>query len=420
MKRFLKYALILAVLAGLLAVGLMKLQAVWCEKHKPKFHEAKVVRGDIVAVVNSTGRIEPVLKVSIGTVVSGPISELFVDFNERVKKGQLLAQIDPRICKAAVARDEASLATAQAEVARVVAMRQQAINDEDRAEQLRKINEDYLADSMMDQYHYNRESLDAQLEVAHASVKQAKAMLENSQANLKYTEIRSPVDGIVIDRKIDEGQTLAAQFTMPELFIVAPNMEKEMFVYASVDEADIGLIRDAQKQNAEVEFTVDAYPEELFKGRIHQVRMNPTTLENVVTYPVVVKAPNPELKLLPGMTASLTFHVGQRKGVLKIPNAALRFYPKSEHVHKDDRKILEGASKEENKDEEEQSTEDNRPATEKAEAGRKRNQRHVWIVKDHLLRAVPITTGLSDYKFTELVEGDLKEGQSLVTSVKTP
>jgi HlyD family secretion protein len=345
---------------------------------------------------------------------------LRVDFNDHVKKEQLLAKIDPRIYNAAVARDRATLATAEAEVARVKALRQQAINDEKRAEQLREINEEYLADSVMDQYRFQRESLDAQLDVAKASVRQAEAQLENSLANLGYTDIRSPVDGIVIDRKIDEGQTLAAQFNTPELFVVAPNMHKEMDIYASVDEADIGLIREAQRQKAAVEFTVDAYPEDLFQGRIDQIRMNPTTLENVVTYPVVVKAPNPDMKLMPGMTASLSFRVGQRKNVLKIPNSALRFYPKPEFVHPDDRDILEGASQGGAKgDEENQDSQDNRSATEKAEDGRKRNRRHVWVLEDNLLRAVAVTTGLSDYKFTELVEGDLKEGQKLVTRVET-
>ncbi|MDY0169115.1 MAG: efflux RND transporter periplasmic adaptor subunit, partial [Thermoguttaceae bacterium] len=374
MKKFLAIILIIAVVGGLLTAGGMKLLDVWRERHKPKFHEASLVRGDIVAVVNSTGTIQPVLRVSVGTFVSGPISELSADFNDRVEKGQLLARIDPRIYSAGVARDEAALATAKAEMARIVALRQQAVNDEKRAEQLREINPEYLADSVMDQYRFQRQSFDAQLRVAEASIKQAEAMLENSQANLGYTEIRSPVDGIVIDRKIDEGQTLAAQFSTPELFIVAPDMDKEMNIYASVDEADIGLIREAQQRQAAVEFTVDSYPTDLFEGRIDQIRLNPSTTENVVTYPVVVKAPNPEMKLLPGMTASLSFRVGQRQDVLKIPNAALRFYPRPEHVHPDDRPILEGAVTASLDEDDAQTARDSRSASEKAEDGRKRSR----------------------------------------------
>ena len=149
-----------------------------------------------------------------------------------------------------------------------------------------------------------------------------------SEANLDYTEIRSPVDGIVIDRKIDPGQTVAATFQTPELFIVAPDMRKEMHVFASVDEADIGLIRDAQESGQPVRFTVDAYPDDLFEGKIFQIRKSSTTTQNVVTYPVVVSAPNPDLKLLPGMTASISFQVARdATNVLRIPNAALRFYP---------------------------------------------------------------------------------------------
>ncbi len=420
MKKFLLIVLILAVVGGLLAVGGVKLAAVWKARNQPKFTETAVTRGDVVAVVNSTGTIQPVLRVSIGTFVSGPISQLSADFNDRVEKGQLLARIDPRIYNAGVARDEAALATAKAEMARVVALRQQAINDEKRAEHLREINPEYLADSVMDQYRFQRQSFDAQLRVAEASIKQAEAMLENSQANLGYTEIRSPVDGIVIDRKIDEGQTLAAQFSTPELFVVAPDMDKEMNIYASVDEADIGLIREAQQRDEVVEFTVDSYPKDLFEGRINQIRLNPSTTENVVTYPVVVKAPNPEMKLLPGMTASLSFQVGRRKDVLRIPNAALRFYPKPEHVHPDDRPILEGAVSADLDKDDAQTSRDNRSAAEKAEDGRQRARRHVWIVQENLLRAVPVTTGLSDYQFTELVEGELKEGQKLVTRVEAP
>jgi HlyD family secretion protein len=364
--------------------------------------------------------VQPVLRVQVGTFVSGPIVELNVDFNDRVKKGDLLARIDPRIYKAAVARDEANLATANAEVARATALRQQAINDERRAEELRSLNVDYLADSVMDQYKFQRLSMEAQLEVAHAAVKQATATLQNSQANLDYTEIRSPVDGIVIDRKIDEGQTLAAQFTTPELFVVAPNMEKEMYVYASVDEADIGQIQDAKRRNEPVEFTVDAYPEDLFVGTTDQIRMNPTTAQNVVTYPVVVKCDNPELKLMPGMTASLSFQVARRENVVKIPNAALRFYPRPEHVRPEDKALLEGTAMDSASDDERNLAAERRSASEKADAGKKRSRRHVWVVEDNLLRAIEVTTGLSDNKFTEAVGDAIKEGQKLVTGLENP
>ncbi len=236
--------------------------------------------------------------------------------------------------------------------------------------------------------------------------------------NLEYTDIRkSPVAGRVIDRKIDRGQTLAAQFQTPQLFVVAPNMEEEMHVFASVDEADIGLIRNAKDCDALVEFTVDAYPDDLFTGKIDEIRFNPTTVQNVVTYPVVVKAPNPELKLLPGMTANISFQIEKRGDVLKVPNAALRFYPERDAVREEDRKLLEGGGD----DDETDSEIDNRSAAEEAKARKERNRRHVWIIEGEFLRAVAIETGISDSQFTELVAGELKMGQKLVTGVsQTP
>jgi len=223
---------------------------------------------------------------------------------------------------------------------------------------------------------------------------------------------------VVIDRKIDEGQSLAAQFQTPELFVVAPEMEEHMHVFASVDEADIGLIRQAQEKKNLVLFTVDAYPDDLFQGEIHQVRMNPTTLQNVVTYTVVVETPNPEMKLLPGMTAKLSFQIDKHEGVIKVPNAALRFYPKPEHVRPEDHELLEGSEEESKTEEGTENLESQRSATERAAARKNRNRRHVWVVEGDLLRAVAIVTGLSDSKHTEAVSGPLEEGQELVTGVK--
>jgi HlyD family secretion protein len=305
------------------------------------------------------------------------------------------------------------LKTREAEIKRVEALLRQAQNEEKRADQLREKHPDFISDTELDQIVSNRESLEAQLAVAHASVEQAMASLENAETNLAYTDITSPVDGLVIDRLIDPGQTLAAQFQTPRLFVVAPNMREKMHVFASVDEADIGLIRDAQLRDAVVEFTVDAYPDDLFKGKIAQVRLNPTSMQNVVTYPVIVEAANPELKLLPGMTANLSFQVEHRDDVVKIPNAALRFFPKKEQVRAEDHKLLEGGV-----DDEEQQKEDDleaRSAAEKAEAKRKRNKRHVWVVDGELLKAIEIVTGISDSRFSELVSGELKKGVKLVT-----
>ena len=417
-KKWIIIALVLLMPVGLYMLAAPRARAYLKERNRPHYQEVEAARGDIVSVVNSTGTVQPVLRVQVGTFVSGPITELLVDFNDRVKKGQLMARIDPRIYKATVSRDTATLATAKANVAKTKALLEQARLDERRAQDLRAINEEYLADTMMDQYKYNRISLEADLDIAHASVKQAEASLENSKTNLGYTDIISPYDGIVIDRKIDEGQTLAAQFTTPELFVVAPNMDKEMYVYASVDEADIGFIRDAEERKQPVEFTVDAYPEDLFKGTVHQIRMNPTTEQNVVTYPVVVKTPNPELKLMPGMTATISFQVEDRKDVVKIPNAALRFYPKPSQVRPEDKGILEGEDKKDADDDKDDGVVEDRSAADVAKAGRQRHKRHVWVVDGDFLRAIEITIGTSDSKFSELISGDIEPGQKLVSGTE--
>ena len=229
-------------------------------------------------------------------------------------------------------------------------------------------------------------SLDASLKLAEASVKQAEANLSNSQANLDYTEIVSPVDGIVIDRKIEPGQTLAASFQTPELFVIAPDMEKKMYIFASVDEADIGLIRKADEGEKPVRFTVDAYPDDLFEGSIEQIRYSATANQNVVTYPVVVVAPNPDLKLLPWMTANLSFEVEKREDCVLIPNAALRFYPNREHVRAEDLKILDGS------DERDDDNDDVQSATQQFKAASQRNRRHVWVQDGAKLRAIEVVT----------------------------
>ena len=317
-------------------------------------------------------------------------------------------------------RDEAVLETRRAEAARCKVLCDQAERDRNRARALRKENRDYLSETEMDQYESNYESLKAQLAVAEAAVKQADANLVYSRANLGYTTITAPEGGTIIDCKIEEGQTLAAQFQTPELFVIAPRMDEEVHVFASVDEADIGMIREARDQDRPVQFTVDAYPDDLFEGKIYEVRYNPTTVQNVVTYPVVVKAPNAGEKLLPGMTANLSFEIDDKEDVLKIPNAALRFYPKPEQVRPEDKKLLEGVEEEASSDDEGNLTEGQRSATERALANRKRNRRHVWIVEGEYLRAVEVVTGVSDYKWTELVSGKLKESQKLVTGVGPP
>jgi len=414
MRRFLFWLIILSVLGGGGYAATGWARAFLAERNKPRFKTVPVERGEILFVVNSTGTVKPVKSVTIGSFVSGPIAELFADFNDEVKAGQLLARIDTKLYVANVRRDEATLAVQKAEVDRVKAQLQHAVNDERRSVKLRETNKDFISDSEMDTYRFARMQLDAQLELALASVKQAEANLANSSANLGYADIKSPVDGIVIDRKVDPGQTLASSFQTPELFVVAPDMEKEMHVFASVDEADIGYILDAQKREQPVSFTVDAHSEDVFNGVIYQVRKSSTTTQNVVTYPVVVSAPNADLKLLPGMTANLSFQVHRKSDVIKIPNAALRFYPLPEHVRPEDRHLLDLSEAVVD-----EASGLRQSAMDKVEAARNRKNRHVWVQEGDLLRAIPVVTGLSDARYSELISGDVTEKQSLISRLDT-
>ena len=422
MRTLVRVLIVLAILAGIGAAAYKPTMDYIAKRNRPVWRTATVEQGKIVSVVNSTGAVKPRLKVAIGSFVSGPIKELHCDFNQEVKQGELLAKIDPRLYLANVARDRAALDNRKADVFRVEAQLQLAKNDEKRAIALRAEDESFISQAEMDKFTFGRLSLEAQFDVSKTAIDQAKATLDNSELNLEYTDITSPVDGIVIDRKIDPGQTVAASFQTPELFVVAPDMRKEMHIHASVDEADIGLIKAAQHQAYPATFTVDAYPEKLFRGTIHEIRLNSTTVQNVVTYPVIVSAPNPDLELLPGMTASLSFQVDHRDDVVKIPNAALRYYPLQKHVRKEDVPILEGQglSNPSGGQEEEQTSDKSLSADERSQLRRDRHRRHVWIAEGDLLRAVEVVTGLSDSQHTEMLEGSLKKGDILVTGIQPP
>jgi HlyD family secretion protein len=395
MKRLIFWLIVLAIVTGSGAAGYKHFYT--STPGAGDFRTAAVRRTDVKLVVNSSGTVQPVLSVQVGSFVSGPIQKVHVDFNAVVKKDQLLAEVDPLIYKAQLAQAKATLLHAVADLEQYKAKLVQTEGDWKRAKRLRPdrcseakktgIEFHALSDSDYDMADANCQSAHACVEVAKAAIEQNKAALDMAETNLAYTFIRSPVDGVVIDRKVDPGQTVASQFQTPVLFVVAPDLQKKVYVYASVDEADIGLIRDAQARKEPVSFAVDAYPKDTFAGKIAQVRLNPTTVQNVVTYTVVVEAANAQLKLLPGMTANLAFHIEGRSGVLALPNAALRFHPKPEQVRVGDRPILEGEA---------------------------RGQKHVWILDGDLLAAVEVVTGLSDKSSTEIISGDLAEGQEVV------
>ena len=421
MKMLLRLLVLLGVLTAVVAVAYRPAANYWAKRNRPIWRTAKVEQGNIIAVVNSTGTVKPKIEVTVGSFVSGPVQELYCEFNQEVKKGDLLAKIDPQICKAAVAHDRATLAIQESDVFRVQAQLLQAIEDEKRAIALRNRGTSYISQADFDKFKFSRMTSEAQLKVAQATVDQARASLDTSLANLNYTEIRSPVDGIVINRKIDPGQTVAAQFQTPELFIVAPDIRKEIHVHASVDEADIGLIKDAQKKKYPVTFTVDAYPDKLFKGSILEIRLSSTTAQNVVTYPVVVTTSNPDLELLPGMTASLSFQVDERADVIKVPNAALRFYPAANQVRREDAPILEG--KEETKTDEDGNAGVSLQSLSIAERARLRKERsrhHVWVTDGDLLRAIEVKTGLTDGQYTEVASGAVKSADVLVIGFQPP
>jgi HlyD family secretion protein len=436
MRTLIVAVVVLLALGGAVAAGYGPAMEYWQKQNAPKWRTAEVVQGEIISVVTATGTIKPVLQIPVGSFVSGPIDPEFqlkdeegkglldsegrpktiADFNQEVKKGELLAKVDPRIYKANVDRDLASVDIKLADVARVEALLYQAKNDEKRSYALRAEDPAFISQADLDRVRFNRMQLEAQLDLTKASVAQAKAQLVFSELQLEYTNIKAPVDGIIINRKIDPGQTLAAQFQTPELFVVAPDMRKKMLVHASVDEADIGFIHEAQRKSLPVSFTVDAYPDDLFAGSVEEIRLSSTVTQNVVTYPVVVGAPNPDLKLLPGMTASISFEVNRRSDIIKIPNAALRFFPQAQHVREADKELLVG--RQDTKTEEETVNQATVSASERATARRKRNQRHVWIQDGIKLKAIAVQTGVSDSQYAELISGDVKDGDKLVIGLQ--
>lgn len=300
----------------------------------PQYFTAKVDRGDISQVVDATGTINAVTTVQVGSQVSGTVSRLYVDFNSRVKKGQVIAQIDPALfegsllqAKADLANARASVATAKANLQKALALQIQTTADYERAKALTaqrvmSTQQLDLAKSNYDSAIAGSSAADALVKQAQAQVQQREAAVRVAQTNLDYTTIRAPIDGTVIARNVDVGQTVAASLQAPTLFTIAQDLTK-MQVYASTDESDVGSIR----PNQLVTFKVDAYPKDSFSGLVSQVRMNATTVQNVVTYNTIIDFDNPEMKLFPGMTAYVTIPVASATDVLRVPNSALRYKP---------------------------------------------------------------------------------------------
>ncbi|MGD0349289.1 MAG: efflux RND transporter periplasmic adaptor subunit [Verrucomicrobiota bacterium] len=272
----------------------------------PAYQTVTVTRGDLMQSVTATGQLNPVTNIEVGCQISGTIQTLFVDFNSVVKAGQIIAQIDPRLYQAQVEQAEADLANANAnlELQQVEARR----------------SSNLFTNKLISESDYD--TAIANLHEAEAMVKIKQASLDNAGANLGYCKIYSPVDGVVLSRSVDVGQTVAASFNTPTLFQIANDLTK-MQIDANVSEADIGTV----EENQNVKFTVDAFPSRTFTGQVVQIRNWPTNVQNVITYDTIITVANPDLKLRPGMTANATIITAQRSGVLKIPNASLRFRP---------------------------------------------------------------------------------------------
>jgi HlyD family secretion protein len=371
MKRMLVGVVIFIVL-GIAAFVVLR-----SKESELKFKTEKVTTGDIEETVTATGTVNAVTTVLVGTQVSGTIKHLYVDFNSPVKQGQMIAQIDPATFQAQVQQARANLLSAKANVEKAEASLVDAKRTMGRNKEL--FSRNLIARSDLDTAETNYETAKAQVSAAKAQVAQAEAALEYAETNLRYTKILSPVNGIVVSRNVDVGQTVAASFQTPTLFTIAQDLTK-MQINTNVGEADIGRIKLGQ----DVEFTVDAYPDITFKGKVSQVRNAPITVQNVVTYDVVVYVSNPELKLKPGMTANVSIITSSKKDVLKIPNAALRFRP--------------------------------------PEAGKGVAQQKgpgVWIIENKRPKRINVSTGISDGNYTELVSGEITEGQEVIVESLT-
>ena len=384
-----KKILVLVVLAVVLALG-----GFYLLKNKGngvQFKTARVSRGDLRATVTATGTVSAVTTVLVGTQVSGTVKQIFVDYNSPVKKGQLLAQIDPALSDTKVSQARANLNAAAANVEKAEA----ALQDADRTLERNRtlFAKNFIARSDLDTADTNRLSALALLKVAKAQVEQQKAALNEEETTLNYTRILSPVDGTVISRNVDIGQTVAASFQTPTLFSIAQDLTR-MQIDTNVDEADIGKIRVGQS----VQFTVDAYPDSTFPGGVAEIRNAPTTIQNVVTYDVVVKVANPELKLKPGMTANVSIITALEKGVLKVPNAALRFkWPPAGAVPDQESARATGAG---------------RPQAVRATNGAK--TQGVWVLDGQKPRRAPLTLGISDGNETAVLSEELKEGDAVI------
>jgi HlyD family secretion protein len=406
-----------------------------------KYRQEAITKGDIEAMVITTGTLNPVTTVEVGSQVSGKISNIFVDFNSQVKKGEILAELDRSILEQRVEQNQANYLSALASLEKAKVTLANLQRQYERS--LSLFGKDLISFEEKDIAEANYLGAKADLQRAEASVEQAKSQLESSKVDLGYAIIRSPIDGVVISRDVNVGQTVQASFTAPKLFEIANDLSK-MQVECSVDEADIGKVKESQ----EARFTVDAFPEDTFKGIVRQVRYSPTVTQNVVTYTTIVDVDNPALKLRPGMTATISIITGEAKGVLRVPNAALRFTPnlpaeEMAKIMKDVQEKMLAKRKAEGQAQGQgagptqqppQGAEGSGPRMNFTQSGggaqglpgmgggtrSGRRPSMVWYLdKDGKLNVAFIRPGVTDNAYSEMLRGDLKEGQQVITGLET-
>jgi HlyD family secretion protein len=405
---------------------------------KVEYRTEAVGRGDIEALVVTSGTLNPIETVDIGAQVSGKIVDLYADFNSLVTKGQVVAELDQEPLRLKIEQNEANYKSRVASLERSKVQLQTAEKAYERAKSL--FAKDLISIEEMDSAEANFLNAKSDLTSSEASLAQAKSTLDLSKVDLGYSVIKSPVDGVVITRKVNVGQTLQSSMTAPVLFQVATDLTK-MKVECSVDESDIGKVKEGQK----VRFTVEAYPNESFNGVVQQVRFSPETVQNVVTYTTIVNVDNPEKKLLPGMTATVSIIVGEAKGVLRVSNAALRFTPtlSPEELMAKQKEMFDrlmaqrqaqggqpggpapagAAANAAGARPEGQAGQGQRQFTRQGGGqgtGQARAQMpHVWLQdKDGKLSMMMLRTGVSDTSYTEIVRSELKEGDVVLAGVQ--
>jgi HlyD family secretion protein len=393
-------ALVLVLIAGGVA---------WRILRRPppvQYQTAAVARGPVVAKVTATGILSAVVTVQVGAQVSGRVSKLYADYNSTVKKGQLIAELDPALFEANVEQGKANVLQADGQLKQAEANVLAAQRVYDRDKPLRASN--LIAQADLDIAETTLEAARAAVVAAKGNLAQAKAQLSQSQVNLTYTKILSPIDGTVISRSVDVGQTVAASLQAPVIFTVAGDLQK-MQVDTSVAEADVGKLA----AGMEATFVVDAFPDERFKGTIRQIRNSPQTQQNVVTYDAVIDVNNPDLKLRPGMTANTTVVYADRQDVLKVPNAALRFRPTPEMLAALGRTSA-GPGRVAGRD----GTGAAGGGTGRGGATGSGPGRSLWVVRDGRPTPTQVTIGVSDGTFTEIASGQVQAGDAVLTGVE--